>query len=172
MDPRLFDVLATVARRMEATEAFEVISGYRAPETNAATGQADRAGCRASRCTCPAWRRIAGCRAAIAWAWRGWRRRCRWAGSGCTGAMASSTWTAARRGAGSAAGRPGGRLSPSPFPRAFPLGMFDAGQSAPTLARPRRPAAGASCQGKEDPMQIAPFCSAYVQPVSGVRLGG
>ena len=36
MDPRLFDVMNAVAARMEATEAFEVISGYRAPETNAA----------------------------------------------------------------------------------------------------------------------------------------
>lgn len=35
MDPRLFDVLHVVAQRMESTEAFEVISGYRAPETNA-----------------------------------------------------------------------------------------------------------------------------------------
>ncbi|WP_369413493.1 DUF882 domain-containing protein [Caldovatus aquaticus] len=35
MDPRLFDVLHLLAQRMESTEAFEVISGYRAPETNA-----------------------------------------------------------------------------------------------------------------------------------------
>jgi uncharacterized protein YcbK (DUF882 family) len=35
MDPRLFDVLHTIARRLDATEPFQVISGYRAPETNA-----------------------------------------------------------------------------------------------------------------------------------------
>ncbi len=39
MDPRLFDVMNAVAARMEATEAFEVISGYRAEETNAALGR-------------------------------------------------------------------------------------------------------------------------------------
>ena len=33
-------------------------------------------------------------------AWRVWRRRCRWAASGFTAAMASCTWTAARPGAG------------------------------------------------------------------------
>jgi uncharacterized protein YcbK (DUF882 family) len=42
MDPRLFDVLATVARRMESTEGFEVVSGYRAPETNAANARRSR----------------------------------------------------------------------------------------------------------------------------------
>lgn len=36
MDPRLFDVLHVVAHEMEAGEAFQVISGYRSPETNAA----------------------------------------------------------------------------------------------------------------------------------------
>jgi len=35
MDPRLFDVMASVARAMDADEPFEVISGYRTPETNA-----------------------------------------------------------------------------------------------------------------------------------------
>lgn len=35
MDPRLFDVLSTVARAVGSEEHFEVISGYRAPETNA-----------------------------------------------------------------------------------------------------------------------------------------
>jgi uncharacterized protein YcbK (DUF882 family) len=35
MDPRLFDVLSTVARQMDSDEAYEVISGYRTPETNA-----------------------------------------------------------------------------------------------------------------------------------------
>nr|MCV4206712.1 DUF882 domain-containing protein [Roseomonas sp. SXEYE001] len=39
MDPRLFDVMHAVAARMEATEPFEVISGYRSPETNAATAR-------------------------------------------------------------------------------------------------------------------------------------
>lgn len=34
MDPRLFDVMHAVANRMEASDAFEVISGYRTPETN------------------------------------------------------------------------------------------------------------------------------------------
>ena len=36
MDPRLFDVLHTVAQTLEASEPFQVISGYRSPETNAA----------------------------------------------------------------------------------------------------------------------------------------
>lgn len=35
MDPRLFDVMATVARTLDSDETFEVISGYRTPETNA-----------------------------------------------------------------------------------------------------------------------------------------
>jgi uncharacterized protein YcbK (DUF882 family) len=35
MDPRLFDVLHAIARRLDASEPFQVISGYRAPETNA-----------------------------------------------------------------------------------------------------------------------------------------
>jgi len=39
MDPRLFDVLHTIAGRLDATEAFQVISGYRAPETNAANAR-------------------------------------------------------------------------------------------------------------------------------------
>lgn len=42
MDPRLFDALHTVARRLDATEAFQVVSGYRAPETNAARAQVSR----------------------------------------------------------------------------------------------------------------------------------
>ena len=42
MDPRLFDVLHTVARLLDATEAFQVVSGYRAPETNAARAQVSR----------------------------------------------------------------------------------------------------------------------------------
>ena len=44
MDPRLFDALHTVARRLDATEAFQVVSGYRAPETNAARAQVSRRG--------------------------------------------------------------------------------------------------------------------------------
>jgi uncharacterized protein YcbK (DUF882 family) len=39
MDPRLFDVMNAVAARMEANEAFQVISGYRSPETNAANAR-------------------------------------------------------------------------------------------------------------------------------------
>ncbi|NKE48694.1 DUF882 domain-containing protein [Roseomonas frigidaquae] len=35
MDPRLFDVMSTVARQMDSDESFEVVSGYRTPETNA-----------------------------------------------------------------------------------------------------------------------------------------
>lgn len=42
MDPRLFDVLHTVAQRLEATEPFQVLSGYRAPETNAARARESR----------------------------------------------------------------------------------------------------------------------------------
>ena len=42
MDPRLFDVLHTVATRLDASEAFDVLSGYRAPETNAARASRSR----------------------------------------------------------------------------------------------------------------------------------
>jgi uncharacterized protein YcbK (DUF882 family) len=35
MDPRLFDVMAAVAQAVDSDEPFEVISGYRTPETNA-----------------------------------------------------------------------------------------------------------------------------------------
>lgn len=42
MDPRLFDVLFTVWSRLGASEAFQVISGYRAPETNSARARASR----------------------------------------------------------------------------------------------------------------------------------
>ena len=42
MDPRLFDVLFTVARRLDSDEFYEVISGYRAPETNAARARQSR----------------------------------------------------------------------------------------------------------------------------------
>ncbi|PZW48146.1 uncharacterized protein YcbK (DUF882 family) [Humitalea rosea] len=48
MDPRLFDVLFTVATRMGATESFDVISAYRAPEHNAARAQQSRAVSRVS----------------------------------------------------------------------------------------------------------------------------
>ncbi len=39
MDPRLFDVLHAVAQALGTGEAYEVISGYRSPETNAARAQ-------------------------------------------------------------------------------------------------------------------------------------
>lgn len=42
MDPRLFDVLFTVAEAVEASEPYEVISGYRTPETNAARRRQSR----------------------------------------------------------------------------------------------------------------------------------
>ncbi|MBE9605852.1 DUF882 domain-containing protein [Acetobacteraceae bacterium H6797] len=42
MDPRLFDVLHTVAQRLESTESYQVISGYRSPETNAANAARSR----------------------------------------------------------------------------------------------------------------------------------
>jgi len=42
MDPRLFDVLNAVAERMGSAGPFDVISGYRAPETNAANARRSR----------------------------------------------------------------------------------------------------------------------------------
>jgi uncharacterized protein YcbK (DUF882 family) len=42
MDPRLFDVLYSVAHELDADEFYEVISGYRAPETNAARANQSR----------------------------------------------------------------------------------------------------------------------------------
>lgn len=42
MDPRLFDVLNAVATRLGAQDPYEVISGYRAPETNAARARQSR----------------------------------------------------------------------------------------------------------------------------------
>ena len=36
MDPRLFDVLSAVQRRVDSDDTWDVISAYRAPETNAA----------------------------------------------------------------------------------------------------------------------------------------
>lgn len=42
MDPRLFDVLNVVAAQLDTDEAYEVISGYRAPETNAARARQSR----------------------------------------------------------------------------------------------------------------------------------
>ncbi|WP_376090542.1 DUF882 domain-containing protein [Roseomonas sp. CCTCC AB2023176] len=42
MDPRLFDVMYAVARRLDTDEGFDVISGYRAPETNAANAARSR----------------------------------------------------------------------------------------------------------------------------------
>ncbi|NGM24059.1 DUF882 domain-containing protein [Roseomonas stagni] len=35
MDPRLFDVMSAVARALDSDETYEVVSGYRTPETNA-----------------------------------------------------------------------------------------------------------------------------------------
>lgn len=48
MDPRLFDVLHGVALQMGSDEPYEVISGYRAPETNAANARRSRRVSRAS----------------------------------------------------------------------------------------------------------------------------
>lgn len=42
MDPRLFDVLFTVADRLDSDDFYEVISGYRAPETNASRARQSR----------------------------------------------------------------------------------------------------------------------------------
>lgn len=42
MDPRLFDVMASVADAVDSDEPFEVISGYRTPETNAARSRQSR----------------------------------------------------------------------------------------------------------------------------------
>ncbi|MBY0335375.1 MAG: DUF882 domain-containing protein, partial [Acetobacteraceae bacterium] len=42
MDPRLFDVLTAVHTRLGSSATWEVISGYRAPETNAANAQRSR----------------------------------------------------------------------------------------------------------------------------------
>ena len=48
MDPRLFDVLCAVAQRLEASEGFQVISAYRAPETNEQRARESRRVSRAS----------------------------------------------------------------------------------------------------------------------------
>jgi len=42
MDPRLFDVMLTVQRALDSTDTWEVISGYRAPETNASRARQSR----------------------------------------------------------------------------------------------------------------------------------
>lgn len=42
MDPRLFDVMFLVRQRLGSEESWDVISGYRAPETNAARAQQSR----------------------------------------------------------------------------------------------------------------------------------
>jgi uncharacterized protein YcbK (DUF882 family) len=42
MDPRLFDVLAALARTVDSDEGYDVISGYRTPETNAARSRQSR----------------------------------------------------------------------------------------------------------------------------------
>lgn len=48
MDPRLFDVLVTVQRALDSNGQWEVISGYRAPETNANRARQSRRVSRAS----------------------------------------------------------------------------------------------------------------------------
>lgn len=42
MDPRLFDVLHAVAESVDSDDTWEVISGYRTPETNAARSRQSR----------------------------------------------------------------------------------------------------------------------------------
>ncbi len=42
MDPRLFDVMYAVARTLDSDEFYEVVSGYRTPETNAARSAQSR----------------------------------------------------------------------------------------------------------------------------------
>lgn len=42
MDPRLFDVLHTVAQRLDTAASYDVISGYRSPETNASNARRSR----------------------------------------------------------------------------------------------------------------------------------
>jgi uncharacterized protein YcbK (DUF882 family) len=42
MDPRLFDVLSSLARAVDTDETWQVISGYRTPETNAARSRQSR----------------------------------------------------------------------------------------------------------------------------------
>lgn len=48
MDPRLFDVLVSVQTRLGSSETWQVVSGYRAPETNAASARRSRRVSRAS----------------------------------------------------------------------------------------------------------------------------
>lgn len=48
MDPRLFDVLVSVQRAMDSNGPWEVISGYRSPETNAQRARESRRVSRAS----------------------------------------------------------------------------------------------------------------------------
>lgn len=42
MDPRLFDVLHSAAEAVDSSDTWEVISGYRTPETNAARSRQSR----------------------------------------------------------------------------------------------------------------------------------
>jgi uncharacterized protein YcbK (DUF882 family) len=42
MDPRLFDVMVAVAQTVDSDETWDVISGYRTPETNAARSRQSR----------------------------------------------------------------------------------------------------------------------------------
>jgi uncharacterized protein YcbK (DUF882 family) len=48
MDPRLFDVLQSVATLLDSTEAFQVISGYRTEETNEELTRTNRHAARTS----------------------------------------------------------------------------------------------------------------------------
>ena len=56
MDPRLFDVLVTVQRALDSDSTWEVISGYRTPETNASrarqSGRVSRASLHMSGMAC------------------------------------------------------------------------------------------------------------------------
>jgi uncharacterized protein YcbK (DUF882 family) len=42
MDPRLFDVLSSLAQAVDTDETWQVVSGYRTPETNAARSRQSR----------------------------------------------------------------------------------------------------------------------------------
>jgi uncharacterized protein YcbK (DUF882 family) len=42
MDPRLFDVMSTLARVLDSDDFYDVVSGYRTPETNAARATQSR----------------------------------------------------------------------------------------------------------------------------------
>lgn len=48
MDPRLFDIMVEVQRRLDSDGTWEITSGFRAPETNAARARQSRAVARSS----------------------------------------------------------------------------------------------------------------------------